>query len=292
MLHRLIVAAAIGLSAPASAALTSFANFSGSANLAFVNSGDAVDRTTDAKFYTTASGTDTMPGTALVQFSFIDDPSSGAFTDVTAAFTLWGLVVKNSPAQVRGNSLTQTGLIGGFTFLTTTAISFVGPDLLLRNYAAGSILLQGVFSGGAISSDFGSSQGMASVATRSGDAIFFYSDILDAQAVLEGELAFDLTSIMPAFSVSAGDNGALNSFRAVFGGSISGDPPPYLPVSIPEPGVWGMLIVGFGLVGVQMRRRKPVRATRKAEVAYASDGPSSPPRGRRLNKLAGSLATK
>jgi hypothetical protein len=47
----------------------------------------------------------------------------------------------------------------------------------------------------------------------------------------------------------------LNSFRANGGGNFS------FTASVPEPGAWALMIVGFGGVGAAMRsRRRPVLA--------------------------------
>ena len=85
----------------------------------------------------------------------------------------------------------------------------------------------------------------------------FTSDFLDFTPTIERDLSISLSSILPSLSASTGANKALKSFKAVAGGQFSSDPAPLINglVVVPEPGVWMMMIAGFGLVGVSARRR-------------------------------------
>ena len=66
-------------------------------------------------------------------------------------------------------------------------------------------------------------------------------------------LDFDAAGLSAFF---AAGNGALRSFRAVAGGSFSSDPAPLAAAAVvPEPSTWAMLLTGFFMVGLSVRRR-------------------------------------
>lgn len=255
-----LIAAVAGLAfaAPAAAVVTTFATFSavGGTNVRYVNSGASAARTTDATYYTTATPTSTSVGAVLVDFSFINSALAPSVNSISALYTLNATIAKNTPALVLGTSYIQPGLSGTFSFLTTSDITVSGPGLVTTFYAAGSNLLSGTFSGGSIIASRLGTSGASFASGVSGTNISFTSDFLTfgAGAFLDRSTA--LTAIAPASFLAA--NGALRTFRAVSGGQFSADPSP-IPTAtsaVPEPASWAMLITGFSLVGVSMRRRK------------------------------------
>lgn len=218
--------------APAAASITTFATFSAptsAPNVRFVNSGD------DGRFYTTSTAGGTAPGAALVHFDFLP-PALAAIGTINAKFFM-DVTITDTPATTAGVFRLQDIPSGSFSFTTTSAIT-VGSV----TYAAGSNLLTGVYDTGVI---FGTgSSGSFSGNTDDGSLIFT-SDFM-IFGVGARDYAVSLSSITPTLSNSSGNT--LASFRGLAGGSFSAD-------AVPEPEMWGLMVIGFGLVGVQVRRR-------------------------------------
>ena len=87
---------------PAGAAVVTFATFSDPTtvdNFRLVNSGNssAPSRTTDATLYSTTTGRTTVPGAALVRFSFTQPFIDGFVDNVTAAFTYNATIARGTP---------------------------------------------------------------------------------------------------------------------------------------------------------------------------------------------------
>ena len=280
-----LLASGIVIAAPASALVTTFATFSaptGADNFAFVNSGNSNARTTDATFYSTNNSviktstshgvtTSTVksygtPGAVDVRFSFLQS----AFTtqpvvqNVDALLTVTGTIAKNTPLQtatVFGQTVfDQANFSGTFTFVTKTAITVGAPNFMPHTYAAGSNLLTVTFNGADITGSIGGSSGNSQDSTLGGGTVTFTSDFLDFTQTSERDLALSLTSVFPTFaqaSMVATKNQALKSFLTNGSGQFSSDPAPVINglVVVPEPGVWMLMVAGFGLVGVSARRR-------------------------------------
>lgn len=259
--------AAFVVATPAAAIVETFATFSALSpafNLRYASSGNSGTRTTDATIFSvTGQGNSAPPATTLVRFSFLQPALAAYVTNVTAAFTLNAAVAANSPAvpssNVPGTPFAQPNISGSMSFLTTSAITVGAPNFNPFVYAAGSNLLTvTTFSGADITGSIAATAGSLAAATTSGDTIVFTSDFLDFSNTVSRDFALALTSVLPGFNERTGANKALNNFRANVGGQFSSDPAPLLNgiVVVPEPGVWGMLVIGFGLVGYQSRRRK------------------------------------
>jgi hypothetical protein len=236
---------------PASAVISTFAAFtpvSSARNVRWVNNGvaktSAVNNTTTGTggyLYTTSTATSNAPGIAKVNFEFFQLPLLGMmpanfFMDVT---------VTNKPAQLLAGIYIQQVVNGTFSFTSQNAFS-VGAT----NYAAGTNLLTGTYMNAAIVGA-GSSGSFSGNNTTVGSTLTYTSDVLDFSNVVDTDFSMSFTSLTPAFFRTA--TKALRSFRANAGGSFSSDPAPIPP--IPEPEVWAMMVVGFGLIGVQVRRR-------------------------------------
>lgn len=257
--------AVAAIAAPASAVITTFATFSAptsAANVYFANSGNSVNRTTDATFFTTTTKTSKTPGAVAVRFSFLQTLIAPFVDNVTAAFTLNASIAKGTPAVgSTAAGFTQSGLTGSFSFLSTSAITVSGPSFTTHTYAAGSNLLSGVFTSSRVTGSGSSGSELDSNLTP-GSSLTYTSDFLDFNPTVQRDLSFAITSILPSLSRHAGANGALSSFRANLGGQFSSDPAPLINgvVVVPEPGVWMLMVAGFGLVGFSARRRRPVVA--------------------------------
>lgn len=245
-----VVVAAILSAAPAAAVITTFAQYQAigvKGQTYFKNNGTTASNGSGGAIYTTSTPTSTTPGSRLVNFSFLQPSIAPFVTNVTASYTLFASVA-NAPAQLNGGFLVQPGLSGSFSFLTTSAIVIGGTS-----YAAGSNLLTGVFTQAAIFGPVNGTSGSLSASTSGGSSITYSSDFLSFDPTVERDFAISLTSITSPLA-RASSTKALRTFRAFSSGSFSSDPAP-LVLAVPEPQVWGLMIVGFGLVGVQVRRR-------------------------------------
>jgi hypothetical protein len=245
------VAAVVALAGvPAQAALTTFANFTGldaNAGVRFQNgAANNVSGTTGSLYSIDSSSPSNAPGSRLVSFSFLQPALAATVTNVTSSFTLFASTV--SPAQTFGQFTGQSNLVGGFSFRSTNAIT-VGSTV----YAAGSNLLTGTFNDVSIIGQTNASSAAYGGSTTSGSTISFTSDFLNFAPMSDYDFSISLTSLTPLLFAQPGS--ALRSFEAYSTGSFSAEPAPAIS-AIPEPSVWGLMIVGFGLVGFQSRRRR------------------------------------
>ncbi len=262
-------AAAFGLGlvafSPASAVVTTFATFSAVNSLKdfrLVNVGNSATRAVDGMLYTTSTPNATTPGSVVVKFSFLQPQLNKYINNYNATFTYMASVAKNTPAQNVAGGVAQTGISGSFSFLTTSAITVSGPDFITHTYAAGSNLLSGTFSSSTL---FGSGSSAAtSSSTTSGSTVVFTSDFLNFSNTVSRDRGLTLTAITPSLAAGTAANKSLKSFRASVGGQFSSDPAPLINglAIVPEPATWALLVVGFGMVGIQTRRR-----TRSATVS-------------------------
>jgi hypothetical protein len=239
-------------SAPVGAVVTSFASYTQLGTASTVRN-ERVGATGN-RLYTTSTGTSTVPGSVGVSFNFLS-PSlvAAGLSNLSATMTL-NLSQTGNTVSRASNFLIQSGYVGTFSFIYSgTAPLVVGGN----TYSAGANLLSGSIGGsdgGAVAGS-GTSGGL-SAATGPSRTVSYTSDFLDFANVQANDLALGLTSITPG--LSAGANQSLNSFRASSTGSFSSDPAPIAVGSVPEPATWGMLVLGFGLVGGHMRRRRLV----------------------------------
>jgi hypothetical protein len=179
-------------------------------------------------------------------------------SNVTARFSLNGVVANGNPASLIGGFLLQDNVVGGFSFRSTTGITIKS-----KFFAAGSNLLTATYGGGAIFGQRNGSSGSFSASTAGGDTVTYTSDFLNFTNVAASDFAISLTSVASPFQAvpSSGiPNRALRAFRGVASGTFSSDPAPIV-TAIPEPQVWGLMILGFGMVGIQVRRRARRAAT-------------------------------
>lgn len=257
-----ILAAAL-FAGPAQAIVTTFASFTNigsSTNLRWVVSDNDAggNFSRNATFYTTQDFGSTEPGTSLVQFSFLQPQLAPLVFNTLANFTLTGSVT-STIATLQSGLLVQNNLTASFSFRSLTPIFIDGTE-----FAPGSNLLSGSFSSGVLAGVRNSNSGGISAADPFA-SITYTSDFLTFSPFSSNDsLALSLTSISPrlnalnaAEDIMLTPTRAVRSFRAVAQGDFSSDP---APEPVPEPATWGMLIVGFGMVGFVARRRKAVAA--------------------------------
>jgi hypothetical protein len=238
---------------PAQAVITTFAAYEGintSPGVRFQNNGSTATNGTGGSIYTITTPTGTTPGTRQVRFSFLQGALSPFVTNVVANFTLLGTTA--SPAQTAFSFKIEPSISGGFSFLSTSVIT-VGTTV----HAIGANLLSGTFNDAAIAGQNAATSAGFGGSTGGGATITFTSDFLTFSPVGDKDFSISLTSLTPVIFANPGF--ALRSFRAYSTGSFSSDPAP-LVNGVPEPSVWGLMIIGFGMVGVQARRRSGNKA--------------------------------
>lgn len=251
----LVAGTVLATATPAAAESYTFAQYqtlAGGSNLYWKNSGSNGASGTSADFYTIADASKKVPGSRDVSFSFLQPSISPYVTNVTAAFTL-SATVTATPAMLAGSTLIQENITGSFSFVTTTAMT-VGSNF----FAAGSNLLSGTFSSATVSgARLGSSGSFSGSSISPAATIVYTSDFLSFDPSSSYDFSLSLTSItsaLQAIPTSGAPNRALRTFRATSTGSFSADPAPVV-TAVPEPAVWGLMILGFSMVGMQTRRR-------------------------------------
>ena len=238
--------------APAHAAdLMKFADFSqdpnngNSINVRWVNAG------TGGKLFTIANPTDTLLGSAKVIFNF-DLPSLSGLSHLTADYNLNVVVDSGNAAQNVGASLDQPGLHGTFSF------TYTGPTTVLNGHAisnGANLLTATFFDEGDITGKKNGTAGSIFASTDSGSTITYSSDFIDFTGSTVRDLAYTLNAVKPGFGFTAGQ--ALNGFTAAETGEFA-----Y--TAVPEPATWTISIMGFGLLGATLRRRRPQAAAATA----------------------------
>lgn len=191
----------------------------------------------NGELMTISSPTAKKLGATKVVFSFLGD----AFGGIKALFTL-DAKETNTPVSIAGTTFDQSNLTGSFDFVSTQAFTFDGTS-----YAAGTDLLKATFFN---KSDLfgkkGGTSGGFSGSTGSGSTINYTSGVAGALPGVASDFSFTLTQVAPKFGYTAGK--ALNSFTASSTGSFS--------EAVPEPAVWGLMLTGFGMLGLVARRQR------------------------------------
>lgn len=248
-----IIVSALG-AAPALAAITTFASFSPigtGSNFRWVNDGANNTGTGGSAISISTVGSVTQ-GSRLVAFSFLQPSIADAVNNVNAIFSLNSSVPSGNPASQLGGFLIQEGIGGSFSFTSTTDIT-VGTNF----YAAGSNLLTGTFVSAALAGQRNGTSANFGGSTAAGDVVVYTSDFLTFENSIQQDFSMSLTSVtgpVQALPFASVPTAALRSFRAVASGTFSADPAPIVN-GVPEPEMWGLMVVGFGMVGVQVRRR-------------------------------------
>lgn len=254
-------AAAVSITAiasPSQAALVDFASFiqnSVGTDVLFTNTGGGTATMTTT--VSAAGGAGISP--SIFTYS-LAEPLLNALGGLKASFNLNASIVPSTVAlQLGGGSFLQNGFDGSFSY------TYTGPNFTFgaNTYSAGANLLKGVFHNGQI---FGSGRtGQGGDDTTLGGTVFYTSDLLNFGATVERAFSISLNSVAPGFGAAGCPAGgafgnctsALNTFRASTAGSFSSDP---LPTYLPEPGTWGLMLVGFGGMGAMLRSRRRAAA--------------------------------
>ncbi|MDB5423435.1 MAG: hypothetical protein JWQ29_851 [Phenylobacterium sp.] len=197
---------------------------------------------------TGTGGTFTASGS--VAFSFLDPALSAIQFALPTTFTSSMTVTPGHPATlaVGPGTWTQTGLNGSFSFIYNGPSQFYGTIFV----ANGSNLLSGTVTESWIQGAGGT--GSNNVTIGNGGSLTYTSDFETFANSIPGknEFAFNLLG----GNIVADPGAALRSFGANGGGNFSFQ-------TVPEPGTWALMIMGFGGVGVLLRNR------RRQGVAFA-----------------------
>lgn len=212
-------------------------------NIRWASSGTTGVNGTGGHLFSVANASaTTVVATRNVSFSFLQSSLSPYVTNVVAAFTLDATAPSGNIATLSSGFLLQPGISGSFSFVTTAPIT-IGS----QTYLAGSSLLKGVFTNATIAGSRKGTSGSFSGASSDTTVITYTSDFLTFDAAASLDFSLSLTSILSvvqATPTSGTPQHSMRSFRALSTGSFSSDPAPE--ASVPEPAVWGMMILGFG----------------------------------------------
>jgi hypothetical protein len=218
-----------GLAAPAQAVV--FASFTPAGTAKFI------EYLSDPSGATLSSFGANNSVSAPVFFSFLIGPPSPAFE---ALFTL--TASQPVPVAPSSGAFNVGGLTGSFSIIADSPVTF--------GASTGTNLLSGTFSLGSIGGVIGANTGTVDAASVS-----YTSDFLVFDNAGIGSFDWLLSSVTNVFGVTTSGGGPLRlrRFKASLSGEFSSEVAPAL---VPEPATWALLVLGFVLVGVSVRRRR------------------------------------
>lgn len=176
----------------------------------------------------------------------LEDPAGGF---VSGAKALWSFTGTGTSYAVNtsGNDWSQDFTGGTISFKAVNAIT-IGA----KTIAAGGNILSLTFTGGDLMGTVPGTTGSAQVSIPSGGFVTVSSDFLDIPPVKLTDFSISLSNVIPGFTFGQGGLGTLDGGRfSNFTARASGD----FTATVPEPGTWAMLLLGFGLVGFARRRQ-------------------------------------
>jgi hypothetical protein len=231
--------AALTASAPAAALVTFGSTIAlSNNNVRYVNS---TVTGTPSQLYSTSSISSTSASPASIFFGATEALLGGLPLNAASTFFLNATVP--NPTGLSG-AFDVTGVNGSFSILSNAPIT-IGS-------ITSQVLLTAVFTNATFSGVVGSP-----AITLSGDnttgTVTYSSDFLDFSQVVDAAFSFTGSSNE---NLQVGPLGRIRSFRGTVTGNFASDPVPK--VLVPEPETWAMLVLGFGLVGVSVRRRRKV----------------------------------
>lgn len=152
-------------------------------------------------------------------------------------------------------SATETGAIAFgpislATFDGSFSFAYSGPTKTVGSITVttGEDLLSGTFLG-SVFTGYGSTSSLIDSILGGGLVSFNNNPLLTFDPLQDQGLSINMTSMTPP-SVVVG--GMLTDFKAVSGGLFSAE----VTSSTPEPATWALMLIGFGLAGTAVRRRR------------------------------------
>ena len=231
------VAASAFAAAPASAITVTYANFAQSTNakqFRYFNTG------TSNRLYTTTSATSTDAGGVAVDFKYLVSVPAALQGFQDAILTLDAS--STQMVSLNGDNASQGGFSGKLSI--RRAVPLDGKDNLLTID----------FTNGTFFSVLGGSSATYTISIPgAGTNIKQESDFLMFGNVVEADFSLSFSALSSTFAKNGGGYG--RSFRANATGTFASNP---APTGVPEPEMWGLMILGFGMVGVAVRRRRSV----------------------------------
>jgi hypothetical protein len=258
-----LVAGVVAVASPAAAMVTTFAQYtqvSGTSSRTIswrqIGSGGVLCTIATATGSCPSNPATVVTATIDVNFSFLQG-GIGTSGPISAKLIIDLVDLSNTPASTASlggvNYIVQPGLTGTFSIIADVPFSYGG--------VTGTNLLSGSIKNASISGQVNSSSGSvngSTLALADPTAVQFNSDFLDFSNTVNRDFALTLTAINPGLAKTA--TGPARTFRAAATGSFSSDPAPLVDGSVPEPVMWAMMVVGFGMVGNSMRIRRRAAA--------------------------------
>ncbi len=182
----------------------------------------------------------------------LEDFGGGFISGVAAKMSFSGtgtsFAVNNS-----GNIWSQA-FTGGTVTFTNTAGFLLGTTF----YAPGSNILSLTFTGGEMTATVPGTAGNALVSIPGDGFSNVTSDFLSFPPTTLTDFSISLANVIPGFCIGSCGIGGQSTVRFQnFTARGSGD---FTASMVPEPSTWGMLLLGFGLVGFARRRQISVAA--------------------------------
>jgi hypothetical protein len=246
------LSAAVAVSAPAHA--VTFANFTQTGTtrtIHWVRDANTGAASLNGHLFTGPTATSHAP--VSIRFNF-QLPELSSFSNLAATLQVNAVEVGHAATFTGApdNVVTQTfvdGNVAGSPAASGFAIIYTGPTVVLNGHtvAAGANLLSAHFTNIWIQGVRLANAGAGSDSDPTPGTISFTSDFLNFGNTVGRGLSWDLTSISPVLGFQSGH--AIPSFNASLAGAFSAE-------FVPEPMAWALMISGFGLAGVALRRRR------------------------------------
>ena len=235
------LASAALVAAPASALVTFASTIAiSNNNIRYVNSGTS----SPSQLYSTSTLTPNASSPATIVFGVTDAVAGSLPLAATLSTFQFDALVPTITGLSAGSAFDITGVSGTFSILSNLPVT-IGS-------LTSNVLLTATFTNATLSGVIG-----APAITLAGNSttgtVQFFSDFLDFSQV--NNAAFSFTGSATG-NLATATGGRLAGFRSTVTPNFSSNPPPNL--TVPEPETWAMLVLGFGLVGVSVRRRRRV----------------------------------
>lgn len=231
------VVASASVAAPASAVTVTYANFSQKTNAKQFR---YLRASNSNRLYTTVTGASNTFGGVPVDFKYLVSVPAALQGIQNAVLTLDAIT--NQRIAADGANRSQGGF--GGTLVLRRVVPLDGEDNLLTiNFANGTLF----------TTQGGSAATFTISIPSAGTSIEQSSDFLDFGNVIAADFSLSFSAVGPVFNGAANRYG--NTFRANAAGTFASNP---APTGVPEPEMWGLMILGFGMVGVAVRRRRTV----------------------------------